>query len=395
MNLGFMGTDYTKNALTQDLLSSTLQARSKLKTELTANESTVAQLASIQTNEKSRIIKLIDLRFETVMKALTNNKTDILSRDRQLSAIESELQATLERNRILEDSQIVGLSTMIKSLQEIIPVIIDLKSFAFKLDIEEKKPFLVKKTQSSDMMTQTNMIKTDIAKDFAEKIKELHKTIEVQNSKILQLEENLHIKNKFKDTLSKSLCNLEESVLAPESKRLFCQLKQAVHCEEENFMKHSIEAFFNEYFNRSSQSSSIFKEVETLRKLVTIHEAKHLEISSRVKELIDLCKSMVSPECDQPVAMYMKKIELKNKIKEIETLDFNVRLPVTIFGTGKGETQHKTAIKETKNKRCLRCGKEDPTTLCSFEETRFLTAEDGSKGETVKCKRFELSHLFA
>lgn len=138
MNLGFMGTDYTKNALTQDLLSSTLQARSKLKTELTANESTVAQLASIQTNEKSRIIKLIDLRFETVMKALTNNKTDILSRDRQLSAIESELQATLERNRILEDSQIVGLSTMIKSLQEIIPVIIDLKSFAFKLDIEEK-----------------------------------------------------------------------------------------------------------------------------------------------------------------------------------------------------------------------------------------------------------------
>ena len=83
--------------MVQDLLTNALQARSTLKAELNSNESIKEQLETLKEREKTRIAKLIELKFETAQRALSNNRTDILSRDRQLSAIESELQATLER----------------------------------------------------------------------------------------------------------------------------------------------------------------------------------------------------------------------------------------------------------------------------------------------------------
>lgn len=397
INVALSSLDYTKCALVQDLLSRALQARSNLKGEISSIDMTIEQLNSRQDREKSRIMRLIDSKFETVHHALANHRINIASRDRQLSAIESELKSTLERFKTLEESQVIGLSSIINSLQEITPVVVDLKTFCFRLETDD---FHVQKTRApstSLATTQTDALKVEENTELIGKLKDFHQRFEAQKTKITQLEASLSTKNKFKDTLSKSFVELDESQLSEESRWLFVQFKKAVDCEEENFMKSSIEAFFRDYFRRNSQKTSDSREISNLKSLLTNLEVKSAEVSSKLKELMSICKAVLSPECDQPVTLYMKKLEMKTKIREIEDLDIN-RHRANFDGPTKSYETPTIATSKfdtaKKKKRCVRCGASDPHAICSFEDTKYMTGQSGKTGNVVKCKRFELTHVF-
>ena len=288
---------------------------------------------------------------------------------------------------------------MIKSLQEIMPLVIDLKTFSFKIDTDDAVvrhgDGQVGRVRTTQVTTQTSPLQQDRLEELSLKIRELHDTCEAQKLKIAQLESGLSSKNKFKDTLSKSLY---KSMLTPESRRYFSQLKQAVHCEEENFMKCSIEGFFEDYFRRSTKSSSDLREIDSLRKMISLHESKQIETTSKFKELMNLCKGIISTECDQPVAMYMKKIEIKKTLKDLETFDPRIPLPNTLFSSATKSTdsqsKHKLMPTDQKQSSCVKCGTDDPNMLCLVEETKLVNLNDGKEPQLVKCRRFEINHLF-
>lgn len=222
------------------------------------------------------------------------------------------------RNGVIQDDQISGLLGLITSLMNIKPVCVNLDSLKFdQFSLYNKEHHHISQQPPPSISmetkgTQTLQLQTLNSKSPEKAISELHNTISLQNSTIISLQKSLSEATNLKDSLVrciKSPVNTIENTDNHTFRHAIHDFCQAVDSSEYHYMMsawHRLISSASQWHADNTQSKIDARKCQddVIRLRTRLDRAVEV-----LKRTAMICREVIC--CDNTVAMYVKKQELK------------------------------------------------------------------------------------